>query len=260
MDAVALLVVIALVSLLITRVATVALTVTGMPRTSARFQARSALSGVGFTTSESESVVRHPVRRRIVMALMLIGNVGLATAVAGLLGSFARADAGESATRLLLTGGLGVVYALSRSSVVDRRLSRVIGRVLARYTDLEVAAVDRLLHFSGSYSVKEVFVEEGSWVAGASLGELRLREEGVVVLGIVRRDGSFLGVPDRRTCPAPGDTLVVYGRDDTVTALAHRRAGAAGTRDHEAAVTRHRADASDERADDEARRDDSAAS
>jgi hypothetical protein len=49
------------------RVATSALVMTGMARESARFQARSAFLGVGFTTGEAESVVDHPVRRRIAM-------------------------------------------------------------------------------------------------------------------------------------------------------------------------------------------------
>jgi len=51
-------------SLVITRVATVALTMTGLSRQVARFQARSALTGTGFTTSEAETVVNHPVRRQ----------------------------------------------------------------------------------------------------------------------------------------------------------------------------------------------------
>ena len=54
-------------SLLITRIATIALTYTGLSRQSAKFQARSAFTGVGFTTSESEKVVNHPVRRRVLL-------------------------------------------------------------------------------------------------------------------------------------------------------------------------------------------------
>ena len=64
-------------SLLITRIATIALTYTGLSRQSAKFQARSAFTGVGFTTSESEKVVNHPVRRRILLLMMLIGNAGI---------------------------------------------------------------------------------------------------------------------------------------------------------------------------------------
>lgn len=71
MVAIATVLVVILVSLLITRVATVALTLTALSREAARFQARSALSGTGFTTSKAESVVNHPVRRRIVAMLMI---------------------------------------------------------------------------------------------------------------------------------------------------------------------------------------------
>lgn len=59
-----------------------------MSRESARFQARSALTGVGFTTSEAEDVVSHPVRRRIVGGLMMVGSAGLVTAAASLFLSF----------------------------------------------------------------------------------------------------------------------------------------------------------------------------
>lgn len=52
-------------SLLITRVATIALTMAGLSEDTACFQARSAFTGTGFTTKESEEeVINHPVRRR----------------------------------------------------------------------------------------------------------------------------------------------------------------------------------------------------
>jgi hypothetical protein len=54
-----------ILSVVVIRVATVALVHTGMGREAARFQARSAFTGVGYTTSEAESIVTHPVRRRI---------------------------------------------------------------------------------------------------------------------------------------------------------------------------------------------------
>ena len=79
-------------SLFVTRVATVALQLTGLAREVARFQARSAFSGVGFTTFESEKVVSHPVRRRIIMVLMLFGNIGIAAVVASTIYSFGAVD------------------------------------------------------------------------------------------------------------------------------------------------------------------------
>src|SRR6188472_4681707 len=87
MAAVSVLVVV-LVSVLVARVGTVALTLTGMSRESARFQARSAFFGVGFTTAEAESVVGHPVRRRIIMWLILLGNAGVISVLGTLVISF----------------------------------------------------------------------------------------------------------------------------------------------------------------------------
>lgn len=50
-------------SFLITRLATVALALTGVSADLARLQAVSAPTGVGFTTPESENIVSHPVGR-----------------------------------------------------------------------------------------------------------------------------------------------------------------------------------------------------
>lgn len=47
-------------SLVITRIATVALTMTGLSSEAAEFQARSAFTGTGFTTAEAEKIVNHP--------------------------------------------------------------------------------------------------------------------------------------------------------------------------------------------------------
>src|SRR2546423_8808168 len=100
-------IVVVLVSLLVARVGTVALTLTGMSREAAKFQARSAFFGVGFTTNEAEAVVAHPARRRIIMWLILLGNAGVITVVGTLLISFA--GRGDTLTALgILAGGRGV--------------------------------------------------------------------------------------------------------------------------------------------------------
>lgn len=88
MIAILTLLVIVTISLLVNRIATVALTFTGMARDSARFQSRVAFTGAGFTTSESEVIMGHPVRRRIIMMLMFLGNAGLVTVIATLMTGF----------------------------------------------------------------------------------------------------------------------------------------------------------------------------
>lgn len=228
-------------SIVITRVATVMLTATGLSRDIARFQARSAFSGAGFTTNESESVVNHPVRRKIVLQLMLLGAAGIVTSLTSLLLSFSGADSGQTGRRIavLLVGLIGL-RVLAGSRIVDRVLTRVTQWALRRYTRLNVRDYDKLLHISDDFTVSEVEPTEGSWLLGRRLEELALREEGVIVLGVYRRDGRYLGVPGGPTLVEPGDRLVVYGEDDRVFALTDRAAGPEGDRQHQETVHAYR--------------------
>jgi hypothetical protein len=72
-------------SFLITGLATAALTLTGLSQDLARLRATSAFTGAGFTTQESERTVGHPVRRRILILLMNLGNAGIVAAVSSLI-------------------------------------------------------------------------------------------------------------------------------------------------------------------------------
>jgi len=237
-----LLVVVAL-SLLITRVATVILVATGLSSQAARFQARSAFTGSGFTTSESEKVVDHPLRRRVIMTLMLLGNAGIVASASTLIIGFQRlgAHSVNPGFRILLLGvGILLIVYLSRNGRVDHWLTRAIRRVLGRYTDLPGRDLAGLLDLSGDYAVTEMAVKEGDWVAGRRLGELELRDEGVAVLGITRRDGRYRGAPVGSTVVHAGDILVLYGRAPALNDIDHRPAGPEGEKRHEEAVARQR--------------------
>ena len=235
-------------SVLVTRVASVSLMLTGLSRESARFQARSALTGVGFTTTEAESVVGHPVRRRIVMILMLLGNIGLITVVSTLLLSFL--GAGQSEGRWLGFGfllvGIVLLLAVTISPWVDRQLSRVIERALRRFSDLEARDYASLLHLSDDYDVAEVMITDDDWMADKTLAQMRLRSEGILVLGIQRQDGRYVGAPRGSTRVEIGDTLIVYGRSNGVAEL-DCRCEIGGDELHEEALTKHREEGDDSR-------------
>src|SRR5689334_5533748 len=200
-----------LVSQLITRVATIALSLTGMSTESARFQARSAFFGVGFTTTEAEAVVGHPVRRRIIMWLILLGNAGVVTTMGTLLISFTGGGS-HLTTVVVLLAGLAVLALLAVSRPVDAALTRLIHRALRRWSDLDVRDWSGLLALEGGYTVAELEVEEQDWIAGCALSDLTLRDEGIVVLGIHRNGGGYIGAPDGDTVIRAGDVVTVYGR------------------------------------------------
>jgi TrkA-C domain len=237
--AIATLLLIVALSLVVVRVATVILTASGMSREAARFQARSAFTGSGFTTSESEQVVDHPLRRRVISTLMLLGSAGVVAAASTAILGFRSAGFGHTWWRVLeLAVGLFALVWLSRSPRVDRTLTAAIRRGLGRWTGLPTRDLGSLLDLAGDHAVSELAVREDDWIAGRQLGELELREEGVVVLGITRADGRYLDAPTGATEVVPGDVLVVYGRTDLLCELDDRPAGADGDRAHDAAIAR----------------------
>jgi hypothetical protein len=197
------------VSILITRIATVVLVHTGLSREMARFQARSAFTGVGFTTSESERLVHHPVRRRVVFTLMLLGNAGFVTAISSLvLGFVSPVDGSALWVRVLsLTGGLVVLFLAAKSGRIDVHLSRLIIWALRRYSSVDLKDYASVLHLAAGYEVSEVTVRQSDWLTGKRLYESGLREEGINVLGIQRRRGggiSALRHPRPESTPRTG--------------------------------------------------------
>lgn len=234
MVAIASLLVIVTSTLIINKVGTIALTSTGLSTEVAHFQARSALLGVGFTTSESDLVVNHPVRRRIVLSLMLVGNAGLVTIIGTVVVGFAGVANDTDVLLKVGTLGLGLLLILlaARNRSVDHALSRLISGALRRFTDLEVRDYVQLLDLASNYAVVELGVDANSWVAEHRLADLRLPDEGVLVLGIRRADGTFVGAPRGHSHLHEHDTLILYGYADVLDELRKRKVGMEGDRAH----------------------------
>lgn len=226
-------------ALLVTRIAAVALTLTGVSEEIAKFQARSAFTGAGYTTNESESIVNHPVRRKIISWLMLMGNLGMAGVVASVIATFTTSTQGDvdwTMRILLLLTGILVLSMITRSALVDRWISKLIEWALIKWTNLDIRDYVSLLHLGKGYVVLELQVNEGDWVANKLLSESRLTSEGVLVLGIHRRGGDYIGSPDGSTNIIPDDVLTVYGPIDRLEELDIRKTGFDGDRAHRIAV------------------------
>jgi len=212
--------VVIILSLVVTRVGAVALRLTGMSQDAARFQARSALTGSGFTTSESEQIVTHPLRRRIIGVLMLLGNIGLVAASGTLIVSLVGIEEKADSTRLfILIGGLLIFYILASSKYIDRAMCGVITWALGRYTELETRDFSTLLHLHGDYRIAEITVRVGDWMADKTLAQARLKDHGILVLGVMIGNGQYEGAPGADHLISIGQTLVVYGLPKAVEEL-----------------------------------------
>ncbi|MDP8214297.1 MAG: TrkA C-terminal domain-containing protein [Candidatus Euphemobacter frigidus] len=214
------------------------LTHTGLPRNRARFQARSAFTSSGFTTRESEEVVNNPVRRKIISLLMLLGGAGTVTVFTTLVLTMLNFhERGISLPHVLvLVLGLMVLWIVASNQWVDRHFSNLVNHLLKRYTKLEVRDYASCLHIAGEYRVVELQVEPQDWLADRSLEEVRLSDEGILVLGITRSDGTYIGAPSPKMKIVANDVLTLYGRVSTFEKLDERRKGAHGDAEHQHAV------------------------
>lgn len=219
------LLVIATISFLVIRTGATALEHTGLSRDAARFQALSAFFGAGFTTGESELVVNHPVRRRVIRDLIIVGNIGVISLLtSGVATATTDYDGlGLWARIVIIVGGLALLALLTKSRLAMRVIDWTIERTLE--TAGVVAAMDyeKVLRTSEGYGVAEIGVDRESRLAGRTLQETRPRTAGVAVLAIARDDGSYTVSPKGDARVEAGDTLLVYGADEDVRRLAERR-------------------------------------
>ena len=233
------LIVIFTLSILITKIATEALIHTGLSKEAAKFQARSAFTGVGYTTSEAENIVRHPVRRRIILSLMFIGNVGIISAIASLMLTFINTNKEGVADywRLLIIAiSMILLWLITRSKLIERLVVKVINKALEKFTNLNVRDYVELLELTNEYEITVLKVNEGDWLEEKGLKELNLRQEGINLIGIRRKNGKYIGTPHGETRILTGDNLIIYGREKNLKNLEKRKENYQAEKEHEKAV------------------------
>lgn len=212
-----------LLSITVIRIGAIALELTGVSAEIASFQAQSAFCAAGFTTSESETVVAHPVRRRIVRVLILLGSAGITTSMATLVLAFIN----ESTRDILRRGGIllvGILILLlfSRSKQVYVVMRRLISRALKRWTNMHIYDYEQLLGLSEGYTISRLKLKHNSHLADKKLSELKLEQEGVLILAIYRkihRKECFIGRLSGDTMIEPADTLICYSHQEVASSL-----------------------------------------
>jgi hypothetical protein len=192
------------ISSTIVRVAAVFLEHTGLSREISRIQAMSALSGTGFTTSESELILQTPERRRILTVLIITGSIGLASVVATLVvGAFGIKETAIGVLMQLAAIALAIAFVryVLFSSIVDELICGLAHAWLVRrmahapYTTLYQLDAENLL---AEHTIAAAPERMEDWV------------EDLVVVGIRTNAGVKLHALDE-TVLADGARVVLAG-------------------------------------------------
>lgn len=213
------LILVILLSALIVKIGSIALRMTGIDRETARFQSLSAFTGTGFTTSESEHIVGHPKRRKIIKTLMVLGNAGIVSAVAMLIISFKGSTLTESLTKLGILGlaGIGILI-FSVAKGLENIIETFIEKRLSKVTHFSTGGLSEVIRLARGYVIFEITITPDHPLAGRRLVDAALSKRDILVLAI-KRGFNLIPTPKATETIEQGDKLVCFGLSKNITEL-----------------------------------------
>ncbi|MBU0581285.1 MAG: hypothetical protein KKA19_08920 [Candidatus Margulisbacteria bacterium] len=199
------------ISFLIVRAGAIGLMMTGLDEARAHFQSLSAYSGTGFTTKEAEYVMNHPVRRKIVTWLMILGNAGIVTVIVTATTSLVTSQGVQLSINIFVfLIGIFIIYKIANNRGFTRRWESFIEDKFIKLHAFEEGTTEDLLHLIEGYGLVKVQIRKNSPLIGDSLSKHRLSSKGLLVLGI-ERGNKWVPIPKATKKLKEGDTLIVYG-------------------------------------------------
>ena len=214
-----LLIVFVCVTYLIIRIGAIALEMTGMEQSRARFQAVSAFTSTGFTTKEAELVVNHPRRRKILVYLMILGNAGIVSVIASFVVSLRASGLFRpSLNVVIVVAALFILYRIASNQAFAKKITAKIHDTLRDKLHFEKVEVQELMRQSEGYGVASVLVGKEAKVIGLPLSESGFSEQELMVLS-VERDEELIPVPKATTMIQAGDRLICYGKLENLNDL-----------------------------------------
>lgn len=200
------------ISVFVVKIATIALKMTGLDEKKAYFQALSAFTGTGFTTNDSELVLRNDIRRKIIIILMVLGNAGLITVITALVISFGRTNIYP----LLINVGIVLVliiilYKALTHKGITKFLNDRIQAGLEKRPIFEKRPVEEVLRIAKNYGIAEVSIKENCSDRGKTLQTSGFRENDILVLAI-ERENAVIPTPKATDTILLNDVLICYGK------------------------------------------------
>jgi Trk-type K+ transport system membrane component len=220
------------VSFIVVRIGAIAFQLTGLDWSVAKFQALSCFTSTGFTTSESELIVKDRQRRRIASILIVLGHAGFVTMIATLANSLrAQRVLEEKLTKSFLPAippmlvpwvNLGVIiivlyflYKFSTNSTVAKKVTNFLRAKIIKKELIHHISFEELMLATGGYGVARISVTAGSPVINKTLSEAALRSQDITVLAITR-EGKTSANPTATSEILLNDELLCFGKLENI--------------------------------------------
>jgi uncharacterized transporter YbjL len=136
---------------------------------------------------------------------------------------------------ICITAGSGLVLLLilTKTKLIEKLFTRIVQRLLKKWTRIYVNDYDSLLNLSAEFEVTKFTVPATSWFANREISDLKLTDEAVLILAVRRADGYFIGTPKSSTIIYEGDQVIMCGREPQLRRITVRPAGKEGDEEHQ---------------------------
>jgi Trk K+ transport system NAD-binding subunit len=215
-NAILIMVIILLIYLALIKIYMTLFIMTGLSRQKARFQVVSLITGVGFTTSESEIITFDKRRRNIALAAMVTGmifNVVIIGLLINIFVSLNTQQAEESLVVVILIISIAVALLLiSKIPPVNRGINALIEWLAKKIFKLDSRYnVLTLLDNYGKEAIVEVlFNKIPDFMEDKSLAEIALKAKYNINVMMVKRKNRVLEI-NKDTIIQKGDLVLVFG-------------------------------------------------
>ncbi|WP_260320177.1 MULTISPECIES: hypothetical protein [Peribacillus] len=167
---------------LVIEISVTLLKMTGLKSKVARFQVISMLTGTGFTTDESKSIIDHPVRRKISMFLILFGVFSLAVIISSI--STLLSDDLRLTELSIIIGILIVLTVLIKSRFMNNRLSAKMKSEMYNHYELWEHPIEDILFLEDDDVLMKIDIYEKSEYIDVKVADILSQEADINILFI----------------------------------------------------------------------------
>jgi hypothetical protein len=166
------------------------------------------LTATGFTTKESELILRHPIRRRVALFMILFGVFSLAVIISSLSSFFAQHS--KTVELAIVSAILLLILVLIKRPKFSEKLKERFIKDLEKDFELHELPIQEVLYINEHDLLTKAVLHKESKFIGTKANELFEPDEDLTLL-FIQRGESYIRKDIFKEVLAEGDMLFLYG-------------------------------------------------
>ncbi|HHI88284.1 MAG: hypothetical protein B1H05_04075 [Candidatus Cloacimonas sp. 4484_140] len=232
-------VIVIIISFTVVRIGAVAFELTGLEWSIAKFQALSCFTGTGFTTKESELIVKSHQRRKIAKILMIFGHAGLVTLIATFVNSMRPSQLVHKVFQpiihldklptlsvliniVIIALFCWIIFSLFSHTKFSQKLTKVIQNFFLKKNIITRTYVQDLVTSAGGFGIVNIEVTDRSELYHLDMASI-IKKYPVMKVIAIERGRNIITNLTNETRILLGDNIISYGKIDEIKKVLHQR-------------------------------------